>query len=450
MAPSYDDLSAENARLRAEIERLKALVEELRRGGKRQAAPFSKGEPQTNPQTPGRKSGPDYGTKAYRAVPPHIDEVYDAPLPETCPYCRQRTVVLAQTAQQYQTELPRRPICRQFNVAVGACTCCGRRVQGRHPLQTSDALGAAASQIGSDAQAFATMLNKELGLSHGKVARVLQALGVSLSRGGSVQVMLRGARVCKNAYQEIQLAVRRSAWVVADETGWRVTGRPQWLHAFVTELATLYLIRPSRGYDVPREALGEDFAGDMIHDGWKPYDCFTDNDHQQCNAHLLRRCHELEETARGGAVIFPRQVKALLKEGLVVRDQRDAGRMTLTQAETCAEHLEERLQELCTPKTHDGNRKLAAFLWRHWMEVFHYLRHPGLDATNWRGEQAIRPAVVNRKVWGGNRTEHGARAQEILTSVLRTAHQRTADCVTFLAALFRAPPTQRPRLLPAP
>src|SRR5256885_3964799 len=44
--------------------------------------------------------------------------------------------------------------------------------------------------------------------------------------------------------------------------------------------------------------------------------------------------------------------------------------------------------------------------------LFLYLNCPGLEATNWRGEQAIRPAVVARKVWGGNRTENGAHGQE--------------------------------------
>lgn len=35
---------------------------------------------------------------------------------------------------------------RRFNVHVGKCLCCKLRVQGRHPLQTSDALGAAAAR----------------------------------------------------------------------------------------------------------------------------------------------------------------------------------------------------------------------------------------------------------------------------------------------------------------
>ncbi|PYT91889.1 MAG: hypothetical protein DMG41_00940, partial [Acidobacteria bacterium] len=71
--------------------------------------------------------------------------------------------------------------------------------------------------------------------------------------------------------------------------------------------------------------------------------------------------------------------------------------------------------------------------------LFLYLNCPGLEATNWRGEQAIRPAVVARKVWGGNRTENGAHGQEVLTSVLRTSRQRAADPLPSLAALLRSP-----------
>ena len=51
-------------------------------------------------------------------------------------------------------------------------------------------------------------------------------------------------------------------------------------------------------------------------------------------------------------------------------------------------------------------------------------RSASVDATNWRAEHAIRPAVVRRKVCGGNRSRHGADTQQVLASVVRTAHQR--------------------------
>src|SRR5438876_9848770 len=53
-----------------------------------------------------------------------------------------------------------------------------------------------------------------------------------------------------------------------------------------------------------------------------------------------------------------------------------------------------------------------------------FLYRPGLEATNWRAEQAIRPMVVTRKVWGGNRTPAGAKTQSILLSILQTGRNR--------------------------
>ena len=160
------------AELEAHVERLTRLLEQQQRSGKRQAAPFAKGPPKAEPRKPGRKPGADYGTKAHRLppAPEQVDETHEAMLPDACPDCG-GPVDETHLDQQYQVEIPRRPIHRQFNVYVGHCRVCHRRVQGRHPLQTSDALGAAASQVGSDAQAAVVNLKKQAGLSHAKVAQ---------------------------------------------------------------------------------------------------------------------------------------------------------------------------------------------------------------------------------------------------------------------------------------
>jgi transposase len=162
-------------------------------------------------------------------------------------------------------------------------------VQGRHRLQTSDALGAAAAQLGPDAQAAIVELNKQGGLSHGKVTRCLQSLfGIRLSQGGSVHTVLRAAARCEPVYEAICQTVGQSDWVVPDETGWRVGGHPAWLHALVGPQATAYVIDPTRSGAVAEAILGLDYDGTMIHDGWSPYDQFKDARHQQCVQHTIR------------------------------------------------------------------------------------------------------------------------------------------------------------------
>ena len=98
-----------------------------------------------------------------------------------------------------------------------------------------------------------------------------------------------------------------------DETGWRLDGRPAWLHAAVSPDVTVYLIDPTRSGDVAERTLGPGCAGLLGHDGWSVYDRFAGARRQQCPAPLLRRCDELPHTATGGAVLFPRRVRSLLQ-----------------------------------------------------------------------------------------------------------------------------------------
>src|SRR5206468_591761 len=89
----------------------------------------------------------------------------------------------------------------------------------------------------------------------------------------------------------------------------------------------------------------------------------------------------------------------------------------------------------------------AGHLGRHFESWFSFLTDPSLPATNWEAEQAIRPAVVNRKVWGGNRTWVGARAQGVLMSVLETCRRQTRSAIDFVSQTLRS---FRSRVLPTP
>ena len=225
-----------------QVAKLSAALEEERRRGKRQAAPFSKGPPVEEPKPPGRKSGRRHGPHAHRSVPPRIDETYDVPFPQTCPACGDRHVSETHVAVQYQTEIPQTVIYRRFDVHVGTCADCGRTVQGRHALQTSTARGAAASQLGPKVHALLAILHQELGLSHGKSVRLLRTLfpELCLARGTSVRSTLRTAARCTPAYEQLREDLCAASEVAADETGWRVGGRSAWLHAFVSPQETCY------------------------------------------------------------------------------------------------------------------------------------------------------------------------------------------------------------------
>jgi transposase len=454
--PNCARLERRIAELQERVAQLERLLENATRAQKRQAAPFSKGSLKNDPKKPGRKSGQDYGPKAHRPVPDQQpDEIIDVPLPEQCPECGGDTEE-DHIGQQFQVEIPRQPIVRRFDIHIGWCRRCGRRLQPRHPLQSSNATGAAASQLGPDLQALIAMMKDKYGLSYGDIQGLLdEAFGISLSRGGAAHVVLRVAERSEPVYETIRQIVRRSHTVYPDETGWKVGGLLQWMWVFVSGTVTLYVIRPSRGRDVPQEVLGADYDGRMIHDGWSPYDSFEQATHQQCLEHLLRRARALLERATRGAVRFPRKVKEFLTDALAVRDRRDAGKIGPHGLAVARGRLEKRLERLLEWKlSHDGNRRFQNHLARHSSEILTFLYEPDIEATNWPAEQAIRPAVVNRKVFGGNRTPAGAHAQEVLSSVFATLAQHACDTLAFLANLTCVTIEQRAvcirQLLPAP
>jgi transposase len=463
VTPSHDDLVRENERLRADNEALRQqlaalqakfdealrLLEEARRASKRQAAPFRKAPPKPDPKPPGRKSGPAHGKHGHRPPPPEaVQQTFDAPLPATCPCCGGAVEEHA-VARQYQTEIPRQPIVRQFNVHLGSCQSCGKAVQGRHPLQTSDALGAAASQLGPDAQAAVVQLNKEAGLSHGKISACLRTLfGIALTRGASARIVLRAAARLRPCYQQVREAIAQSEQLNADETGWRVEGRPAWLHVWVGEQATCYAIDPRRVASALEQVIGRDYQGVLGHDGLATYDRFKEASHQQCLAHLLRRLRDLLATATRGAVRLPRALIGLFTGAIHRRNEHLAGRMSALELERSRDGDEDRLLALVRARRAVPEyRTLCQHILRHFAAWFTFLSLPEVEATNWAAEQAIRPAVVNRKVWGGNRTEAGAQAQAVLMSVWQTARRQGLAALDFVSQALRAFGN---RLLPQP
>ncbi|MGZ5444004.1 MAG: IS66 family transposase [Thermoanaerobaculia bacterium] len=77
--------------------------------------------------------------------------------------------------------------------------------------------------------------------------------------------------------------------------------------------------------------------------------------------------------------------------------------------------------------------------------LFLFLDRLDVEATNWPAEHAIRPAVINRKTSGGNRSDPGAAAQAILTSIIQTCHQQGTSSLEAFKSMLRHPiPTRYP------
>ena len=142
--------------------------------------------------------------------------------------------------------------------------------------------------------------------------------------------------------------------------------------------------------------------------------------------HLLRRCKDLQAAHPDSP--WAGEVQAVLQDGLALRDRCRAGDISEHGLATARGRLVARLGRLLdTAPPLAAAQRFAKHLANEFPAVFLFLCDPSIDATNWRAEQAIRPAVVTRKVCGGNRTRKGADTQQVLASVMRTARQRRPD-----------------------
>lgn len=423
-----------------QVEDLKGKLEEALRSGKRQAGPFSKGAPKANPKKPGQKVG---HVGVHRDKPTQIDRTVKAELPAECE-CG-GAIVEDEVRQQYQVDIPRPipTIVTQFDVSVGHCETCGRRHQGRHDEQTSDALGAAGVQIGPNVMAWGAELKHGFGISYGKIAQLLSsACGLRVNRSSLVRGDERIAGQLVATYEQLILRLRESTVVYGDETSWRINGGKAWLWVFTNDDAAVYTIDPTRAHQVVERILGTDFKGILKCDCFLAYDDadLAAIEQSKCLGHLLRRCSDVGENTTGRAVVFSRQVAKLLRAAIALKERRDT--LSPHGYLVARGRLEAGLDRLLQGTYSDPeNAKLAKLLRKHRHQLFGFLAIPELDATNNAAERDIRPAVIVRKTNGCNRSPVGARTHEIITSVFRTCAKQGKDFVAHVADLLRNPNT---------
>jgi len=97
---------------------------------------------------------------------------------------------------------------------------------------------------------------------------------------------------------EVAAAILEQSVANVDETSWPEGNKTCWLWVAVTPIATMFLLRLSRGAAVVKELLSEAFAGIVGSDRWSGYNWLGPKRRQVCWAHLLRDFEAL--VLRGG------------------------------------------------------------------------------------------------------------------------------------------------------
>jgi transposase len=428
-----DELEKDNFRLREQLA-------EAQREAHRQTAPFRRRQRKKRKKKPGRRKG---HPAANRALPPpeRIDRVVNVPC-RTCPDCAV-PLVDPNVVVQYQTDLPPVvPIVTQFNIERGYCPCCRQHQQGRHPEQTSNAIGAAGNTFGPVILTMAAELKHRLGVPYRKICDFFATYcDIAICPATLVRAEQRLTELARPTYDLLIDALRRADVVHADETGWRIGVVNAWLWVFTNQHVTVYVIRTgpgARGHGVPAALLGPDFDGFLIVDGLASY-TVLDYNKGQCNGHLLRRAKGLLDTVPTHEQAHLDQLSTLLQDAIALAERR--ADLTAEVYQRRVDGMEQRLVQWLFGLPQDPSaelNRLKHHVLNHISEWFVFLKHPEVPPTNNQAERMLRPAVITRKVGGCNKTLLGALVHSVLASIMVTCKQQGQRFLELARRLWQA------------
>ena len=413
-----------------EIARLQTKLEEAQRNGHRQAGPFRINEKKRTKEAkkPGRKQGHD---GFYRKAPEadRVDCRIEVNL-EQCPQCGAADFHSVEKGRQFIEDLPViRAQVTELTTYQGVCCQCQSSVRSGHPLQVSEATGAARCHLGARALGLAAQLNKGYGLSHRKCAQILRdCFDLKITPGGLTQALHRVADRLEEAYKSLKSQLQSSDVLHSDETSWWVGGPKWWLWVFTNQEGTVYEVHNGRGRAIIEEFL-EDFEGVLVTDCLNIYDEVTPLQ-QKCYAHHLKAVSAaIEEKG------FPEQgylieVRSMLKSALLLKGlELPEGRF-----KECKAALEQTANRLLQPSRGDPvEEKVRNRLFKQRTHLVTFLDFERVEATNNLAERQLRPAVIARKLSCGNKTEKGAHSWQIITSLAATCRQTGKDFAEFVA-----------------
>lgn len=440
MRRELDALRAENEKLKQRIAELTA-TQPVESEAHPNPPPFIK---PNIPEKPRRKPGRPAGHEgAFRRRPRRIDRHVQVPLPVdgrrtlSCPDCNTQLCDVKQHRRVVEDIVPSKVISICYHTQSGYCPSCRRRIESRGPDQPPAAAGLNQVQLGLEAMATAAVMRVCYRLPLRQIAQLFADLpGLSVSPAAIAKQIQRMGRWLAGYYDDLQLLLRASAVVHADETGWRVDGKNGYLWTLTNEQGTLYHVDQSRSGKVIAELLGEAFGGTLVSDFYAVYDQF-ECPQQKCLVHLLRELRDA--VAKQPALAkhgFFRDCKSLVQSMLRLKKLR--GRLKSADYQKRVKGLETRLANLGQTKWNQPEAdRLASRVRKYGPRLTTFLHHANVEGTNNAAERALRPAVVMRKITGGNRSQEGARAWATLASVMRTAHQQGRDVLATIKILIR-------------
>jgi transposase len=428
-----------------EIEALKLLVKELTEkiarleknstnSSKPPSSDITKPPKKDGEEGQKRRQGAQKGHKKHERPPfppEHIDHIIVHEL-SRCPCCGSQMKPVKEHAEtRQQIELTTKPYqITEHHYTLYWCESC----QAYHMAQASET---DRNLFGPRLMAVTAYLKGRGHLSYTTLQAVLKDIvGIKVSRGFLTKEVKRVSEVLKKPYEELREQLPEAGHIHVDETGWKESGKLEWVWVFKTALVTVFTIAGTRGSEVLEEVLGKGYEGIISCDFWGAYKKYAEKIAplvliQFCWAHVIREIVYLAEQGEGKVAGYGKRLLGEVKRMYgTIHEREGLTKMSWKRRMNKHRRLIEKAAGYRVPKQKEAQNISKRM--REWGGSYFTFIDEEIPSTNNAAEQVIRAIVLDRKVTQGSRSEWGKRWMERFWSIVTTCTQQGKPVIGFL------------------
>jgi len=428
----------------AKIRELEEELSQFRRPVKtpeNSSVPPSRGQKANRVERRGRKPGPKRGHVGASRLRSEPDVVL-ACRPSACDGCGEPLPASGgrRVGRSQVTDLPSfAPVVIEAWQYALTCPHCGVQTTGKYPAGLEPR-----RTFGPGIEALVSYLHERHHVGYERLVELCRdVFGLAISQGGIENALRRLVERARPTYAAIGQTVRGSPVINSDETSARVAGRTQWQWTFQTPEASYHVIAASRGGEVIDAFLGgvepEVWGSDL----WAPQMLTPATAHQICHSHQARDLTFAAEADTGAERVWALDLRHVFGRAIRLHHEREqVTPETFARRRLLIENATDRLvfDRYVAPKTEAA--RLQHRYRTHRDSLYVFLHRDDVEPTNNSSERDLRPSVIHRKVIGGFRSDWGAEASAIRTSILATARKQGHNLLNAFRTIAGPSPLQ--------
>jgi transposase len=361
-------------------------------------------------------------------------------VPSACRRCGKELAGIDLEPLRHQVwELPEiQPIVTEYQQHRLTCTC-GCSTCGALPS------GVPTGQAGPRLIAFAALLMACFRQSKRRAAQFLSMiLNQPASPGWMVLLQNRAAEAVKPAYDELAAHLPTQPLVNIDESPTKEGQAKAWVWTIVATSFTFFACRVTRAATVLHDLLGDGYTGVIHCDRARMYWSFGRL--QWCWAHLKRDFQALIDSPCHTKKRLGRDLMRPTKELFALWQQVRDGTITPRTFRSRMQSIREEVDALLLRGYFNGlTYNFCKELWEHRDHLWTFVEVEGVQPTNNAAEQALRHAVIWRKLSFGTQSRSGSQFVERLLTVIETCRRQSRNVfswlVTAIETHYNAQPT---------